>query len=86
MRAGMAHGTYDVDLLQGRPETGTETAADLRAFEMAVARLGSMSRTARVAAVLSTGPIPDADVANYTDVYVRGMAEVETLLRAIPNQ
>lgn len=86
MRAGMDHGTYDVDLLQGRPETGTGTAADLRAFEMAVARFGSMSPTARVAAVLSTGPIPDADIANYTDVYVRGMAEVETLLRAIPNQ
>ena len=84
MRAGLPHGVYDVDLLQGRPRAGTETAADLRAFEMAVERFRAMSRTAQVAAVLSTGPIPDADVSQYTDVYARGMAEVEALLNAIP--
>ncbi len=84
MRAGMAHGTYDVDLLQGRPGIGTGTAADLRAFEMAIERFRPLSRTAQVAAVLATGPIPDADIADYTDVYARGMVEVETLLQAIP--
>lgn len=84
MRAGLPHGTFDVDILQGRPRAGTETTADLRAFEMAVERFRAMSRTAQVAAVLATGPIPDADVSQYTDVYARGMAEVEALLRAIP--
>jgi 7-cyano-7-deazaguanine synthase in queuosine biosynthesis len=84
MRANLPHGVYDVDILQGRPGAGTERAADLRAFEMAVARFRTMSRTAQIAAVLSTGPIPDADVSQYTDVYVRGMIEVETLLNAIP--
>lgn len=84
MRASLPHGVYDVDILKGRPGAGTERAADLRAFEMAVARFRTMSRTAQVAAVLSTGPIPDADVSQYTDVYVRGMIEVETLLDAIP--
>jgi hypothetical protein len=84
MRAGLPQGVYDVDILQQRPGAGTERAADLRAFEMAVARFRAMSRTAQVAAVLSTGPIPDADVSQYADVYVRGMTEVETLLNAIP--
>ena len=84
MRAGLPHGTYDMDLLQGRPKAGTETGADLRAFEMAVARCRAMSRTAQIAAVVATGPIPDADVSQYTDVYARGMAEVEALLKTIP--
>lgn len=84
MRADLPHGVYDVDLLQHRPRAGTGKVADLRAFEMAVARFRSMSRTAQVAAVLSTGPIPDEDMSHYTDVYVRGMTEVETLLNAVP--
>lgn len=83
MRAGLPHGTYDVDLLQGRPAT-IDTAADLRAFEMAVERFRAMSRTAQVAAVLSTGPIPDVDISQYTDVYARGMVEIDALLKAIP--
>ena len=84
MRAGLPHGSYDLDLLRGRPRAGTERVADLRAFEMAVARFSAMSRTAQIAAVLATGPIPDADVSLYTDVYARGMSEVEALLDAIP--
>jgi 7-cyano-7-deazaguanine synthase in queuosine biosynthesis len=84
LRAGMPHGNYDFDLLQRRPTPGTGTAADLRAFEMAVARFNGMSAAARVAAVLSTGPIPENEIADYAGVYARGMAEVEALLQAIP--
>jgi 7-cyano-7-deazaguanine synthase in queuosine biosynthesis len=84
VRAGLLHGTYDVDLLRGRPGAATDTAADLRAFEMAVERFRAMSRTAHVAAVLSTGPIPDVDISHYTDVYARGMDEVDALLKGIP--
>lgn len=84
MRAGLPHGTYDTDILSKRLKRGTGTAADLRAFEMGVARFRGMSRTAQIAAVLSTGPIPDEDVASYADTYARGMAEVAALLDGVP--
>ncbi len=83
-RAGMPHGTYDTDILTKRLKRDTGTAADLRAFEMGVARFRNMSRTARIAAVLSTGPIPDEDVAGYADTYARGMVEVAAFIDAVP--
>jgi len=84
MRAGLPHDVYDVDILQHPPALGSETAADVRAFEMAVARFRGMSQTAQVSAVLSTGPIPNDEISGYADVYARGMTEVENLLNAIP--
>jgi 7-cyano-7-deazaguanine synthase in queuosine biosynthesis len=84
LRAGLPQGAYDTDILTKRLKRGSGTAADLRAFEMGVARFRGMSRTAQVAAVLSTGPIPDEDVSSYADTYARGMAEVSALLEAVP--
>jgi hypothetical protein len=84
MRAGLPNDTYDVDILSRRPRRDSETSADLRAFEMAIARFRATSGSGQVAAVMSTGPLPGDEVARYADVYARGMQEVESLLNAVP--
>jgi hypothetical protein len=83
--AALPHDVYDTDILTNPPPVGTDTAADLRAFGMAVERFGKMSHRARVTAVLSTGPIPGADMTAYADTYVRGVNEVGALLAGVPH-
>jgi hypothetical protein len=83
MRANMGHGTYDVDILTSPPARGSDTAADLRAFGMALERFKGMNQRDYVAAVLSTGPIPANEVTRFGDVYRRGMLEVGALLAGV---
>lgn len=78
--AGMAHGSYDVDILANPPPHDSETSRDPRAFQMAIARLRRATVHETLAAVASTGPLPPPDLEGYARVYRRGMNEVSELL------
>lgn len=68
---------YSLNFLATRPELGK--SHDVRAFLLAIESLRS---TSPIANVLATGPLAPQVVGQYVDVYRRGLAEVESLLRA----
>ncbi len=78
--AGLPQNQYSIDVLTQPPGADTDTGRDFRAFHMALERLGAARPTRFLFDVLSTGPLPSADAAQYADVYRRGMAEVRGLL------
>jgi hypothetical protein len=78
--AGLPQSQYSVDVLTHPPGADTDTGRDLRAFHMALERLRDAQPTRFLFDVMSTGPLPPSDAAQYADVYLRGMAEVRGLL------
>ncbi len=79
-RAGMPHGVYDTDIVKKPPPPESDTAADLRAFKIALERFRRTTHANHVAAVLGTGPIAQGDVGAFAETYARGMNEVGRLL------
>jgi hypothetical protein len=71
---------YRVDVLAHPPDPTSQTGSDLRAFQMAIERLKSLSQQQRRALVLSSGPLPADDILSYGDVFIRGINEVGRLL------
>jgi hypothetical protein len=69
-----------VDVVTSPPATESDTARDLRAFQIALKRLREAPTTRYVFDVLNTGPIPPEDAARHADIYRRGMEEVRALL------
>ncbi len=66
------------------PSPMIKSGSDLRAFKLAIERLGTMSRHAIMFDLLSAGPLPFVDLAQlqqYLDTYVKGMDEVKAFLR-----
>lgn len=65
---------------------GGKSEADLRALRIALERY--RRRAPRIGDVLAAGPLPgsDEDRHAYVDVFRRGVAEVEALLKAYPEQ
>lgn len=78
--AGLPQSPYSVDVLTHPPGADTDTGRDLRAFHMALERLRDARPSRFLFDVMSTGPLPHSDAAQYADVYRRGMAEVRGLL------
>jgi hypothetical protein len=73
-------GRYLLDIRTNRPAHGSETARDLRAFEMATRRFSESPRAKDLFEVLSTGPLPPESAAELTAVYRRGMEEIASFL------
>ncbi|HEX7600275.1 MAG TPA: Qat anti-phage system QueC-like protein QatC [Polyangiaceae bacterium] len=78
--ASLADAAYDVDVLSPDAALTVETRKDLRAFEIAMRRLRDAKPSHALFDVLSTGPLPPEDVAEYAAVYRRGMEEVARFL------
>ena len=74
---------YLNDLAAIRPANDSKTNRDLRAFEMAVSRFVPDDGARHLFDVLSTGPLPSADVDELAAVYRRGMIEVRDFLTTI---
>ncbi len=75
---GKDTGLYRNDLKESPPLPGSGAGSDLRAFQLALEELGSLSHREIVARVLSTGPLGrnSSDISAYVSVYERGMAEI----------
>lgn len=71
---------YLLDIRNNRPPQGSETARDLRAFEMATRRFSASPRAKDLFEVLSTGPLPPESAADFAAVYRRGMEEIARFL------
>jgi len=78
--AGCTQNRYSIDITTSPPANNSDTARDLRAFQMALERLRGAPRMRYLFDVLGTGPIPPGDAAGYAGVYHRGMEEVRALL------
>ncbi len=69
------------DIVRGGAGPKTAKGRDRRAFELAITRTRSLSRLGLVGEVTSAGPLPDEDVSELVDVYLRGIEEVADFLK-----
>lgn len=72
---------YLLDVCTQTPPATSAKARDPRAFHMAAARFSEKRSQELVIDVVSTGPVPPGDIAQYVDVYRRGMEEIRAFLR-----
>lgn len=82
--AKVADAVYNVDVRTDPPDYRGDSGRDIRAFEMALARFSGSRLPDSIASVLSTGPLPPAEVAEFAQVYRRGMEEVGHFLKGKP--
>lgn len=75
---------YLIDIRSNRPTQGSDTARDLRAFEMATKRFLAAPRARDLFDVLSTGPLSPDVASEFVAVYRRGMEEVARFLGTRP--
>ena len=85
-RAAMEHAkifdaTYNVDIRIDPPDYTGDSGRDFRAFEMAIGRIKGTKPIDSFASVLSTGPLPPEELAEFAEVYRRGMEEVSRFLK-----
>jgi hypothetical protein len=78
--ASLPDAGYDNDILRADVKLSVERRRDLRAFEIAVQRSRGASLSDAIFDVLSTGPLPPEEVADYASVYMRGMDEIGRFL------
>jgi len=88
-RAAMQHAkvgdaTYNIDVRTDPPDYRSDSGRDFRAFEMAIERAKGTGMKEALACVLSTGPLPPEEVAEYAKVYRRGIDEVSRFLKGKP--
>ena len=74
--AGMADADYDLDVLTDPPSAANKTGRDLRAVQIALARLSRLPAHRLPMEVHKSGPIEPGEIGVYTDVYRRGMQEL----------
>ena len=79
--AGVDDGPYLMDVRTKPPSPETGTGRDFQAFRIALERMSREKPHEAIFDVLSTGPIPPADIGGYADVYRRGMDEVRRFLK-----
>ncbi len=83
LEADLADAPYDIDVLTASATLNEKsTRADLRAFEIALARHRESSRLAKLAAVLSAGPLDPNQAADHVGVFARGLDEIRRFLEA----
>jgi hypothetical protein len=73
---GMDNETRHVDILNESASPREARGVDRRAFQIAIQRIADMSPFRLASEVLSSGPIPDADVDGSIVVFRRGIDEV----------
>jgi 7-cyano-7-deazaguanine synthase in queuosine biosynthesis len=78
--ASVPDAIYDADVIKNSGALTRETRRDLRAFEMALARLRGAPSLRLIADVLNTGPLAPQHVAQHAAVYSRGMNEIARFL------
>lgn len=78
--AGLSDAPYDVDVLRDPPPPATDSGLDLRAFQIAIERLSGTKPHELNFRILTSGPLPPAEVGDYAAVYARGMDEVRRFL------
>lgn len=69
-----------VDIINDPPDHDSRKGQDLRAVKIALRRLRNRPRHRIVLDLLDSGPIPQEDLPNYVDVYLRGMEEVRAFI------
>ena len=69
------------DIVRGGAGPKTAKGRDRRAFELGITRTRSLSRLGLVGEVTAAGPLPDEDVSELADVYLRGIEEVADFLK-----
>lgn len=80
--ASVPDAVYDVDVRRSDAALTEETRRDLRAFQIALARLRGAKSSQTLFDVLSTGPLPPEDAGDYAAVYRRGMEEIARFIAA----
>jgi 7-cyano-7-deazaguanine synthase in queuosine biosynthesis len=80
--AGVDDSPYLMDVRTNPPSSETGTGRDLQAFRIALERSSQEKPHDAIFHVLSTGPLPPADINQYADVYRRGMEEVRCFLKS----
>lgn len=78
--AGMPDADYDLDVLTHPPDPSDKTGRDLRAVQIALARLARLSDRRLPMEVHKSGPIEPGEIGEFTDVYRRGMRELQDFL------
>lgn len=78
--ANLADGPMAVDIINDPPDHDSKKGQDLRAVKIALRRLRNRPRHRIILDLLDSGPIPQEDLPNYIDVYLRGMAEVRAFI------
>lgn len=74
-------GAAHFDIVRGGASAKTAKGRDRRAFELAIARTRTLSRLGLIGEVTAAGPLPDEEVSQFADVYLRGIEEVAQFLR-----
>jgi 7-cyano-7-deazaguanine synthase in queuosine biosynthesis len=78
--ANLTDGPMAVDIINNPPDHDSRKGLDLRAVKIALSRLRNRPRHRIVLDLLDSGPIPQEDLSNYMDVYLRGMEEVRAFI------
>mgnify|MGYP000071078259 CR=1 FL=1 len=78
--ANLTDGPMAVDIINDPPDPDSKKGQDLRAVKIALQRLRNRPRHRIVLDLLDSGPIPQEDLSNYVDVYLRGMEEVRAFI------
>lgn len=78
--ADLTDGTMAVDIIDDPPDYDSKKGQDLRAVKIALRRLRNRPHYRIVLDLLDSGPIPQEDLDNYVDVYLRGMEEVRAFI------
>lgn len=78
--ANLTDGPMAVDIIDNPPDHDSKKGQDLRAVKIALQRLRNRPRHRIILDLLDSGPIPQEDLPNYIDVYLRGMEEVRAFI------
>jgi hypothetical protein len=70
---------YDLDVLTKSPPVSSTAASNYRALQMAMTRFAMDSNSMHRLQAVATGTLPQSDLSEFADVYVRGMAELTRL-------
>lgn len=76
--AGVPDAEYAVDILTASPSRKSESGRDLCAIRIGVQRFNGNDRAHDLCDVLTSGPIAPDEIAEWVDVYRRGMKELSS--------